>query len=203
MPILVPNTSFVSAADSGEGSCLSKYSGQKQTVKTIAQDALALLTSLSIPPDSVIAVGHSMGGLVVSELALEAELAGVVLVGPVSANPLAAAAFSKRIETVQKGQASLADKQPRSQLTEVLGGMESMADTIPTAATGSKSTATHHAFIRALLLSQSVEGYISHCNVIANATSPEFPRILCPLLTIVGGDDKVAPAEEANKIATR
>ena len=98
------------ATDSGAGSCLSKYNGQKQTVKTIAQDALALLSSLSILPDSVIAVGHSMGGLIVSELALQAELAGVVLVGPVAANPLAATAFSKRIETVQKGETSLGDK---------------------------------------------------------------------------------------------
>ncbi|KAH8897414.1 hypothetical protein GQ53DRAFT_713136 [Thozetella sp. PMI_491] len=174
---------FACLAVDTHGSCLSKYSGEKQDVKTIAQDAHSLLSSLNIATSSVIAVGHSMGGLVVSELAIVAKLAGVVLVGPVSANPLAAAAFSKRIEIVQKG------------------GMESMADTIPTAATGSRSTATHHAFIRALLLSQPVDGYISHCNVIANATAPDFSRLSCPLLTLVGSDDKVAPAEGAKKIA--
>ncbi len=75
-----------------------------------------------------------------------------------------------------------------------------MADTVPIAATGAKSTATHHAFIRALLLSQSTDGYISHCKVIASAVAQDLSRISCPLLAIVGGDDKVAPAGEVRKM---
>lgn len=44
-----------------------------------------------------------MGGLVVSDLAIKNKLAGVVLIGPVAPNPLAAEVFSRRIETVKQG----------------------------------------------------------------------------------------------------
>ena len=78
-----------------------------------------------------------------------------------------------------------------------------MADTIPISAMGSLATPTQQAFVRALLLSQSRDGYNSLCQVIAAAKSPEYARAQCPLLIIAGEEDKVAPLEELHKILGR
>lgn len=74
-----------------------------------------------------------------------------------------------------------------------------MADTIPLAAMGSKATLLQRGFVRALLLSQSREGYISLCEVIASAAPIEYGQLHCPLLVIAGEDDKVVPVEELRR----
>ncbi|PCH07491.1 Alpha/beta hydrolase fold-1 [Penicillium occitanis (nom. inval.)] len=79
-------------------------------------------------------------------------------------------------------------------------GMEPMANTIPNAATGSKSTALQKAFIRELILSQSPGGYISLCKVISEATAPDYAAIKAPLLIIAGAEDKAAPLEGCKHI---
>ncbi|KAH8819118.1 alpha/beta hydrolase fold family protein [Xylogone sp. PMI_703] len=159
------------------GSGLSKYNGSDQDIQSIAKDAIDVLSSLKIKLENVVVVGHSMGGIVACELASNHPFKAVVLIGPVYPSPNAATVFGKRIEIV--GQR----------------GMEAMADSVPQAATGSKSTSTHHAFIRALLLSQDPKGYISICKVIANAQPPQYEKVMCPLLAIAGLDDKSAPLE--------
>jgi esterase/lipase len=70
-----------------------------------------------------------------------------------------------------------------------------MADSIPRAATGSKSTSLHHAFIRELILGQVPVGYIAHCEAIINAEKPDYSTIKLPLLIIAGSDDKSAPLD--------
>lgn len=75
-----------------------------------------------------------------------------------------------------------------------------MANTIPNAATGSKSTALHKAFIRELILGQSPEGYVSLCRVISEATAPDYAAITTPLLIIAGSEDKSAPLEGCKHI---
>lgn len=83
---------------------------------------------------------------------------------------------------------------------EMVDGMEPMAKTIPSAATGSKATLTQKAFIRALLLSQKSEGYISLCQAIAKAELPSYSSIHCPLLILAGEEDKTSPVPDAKKI---
>lgn len=78
-----------------------------------------------------------------------------------------------------------------------------MADTIPGAATGSKSTSIQEAFIRSLLLSQQPEGYVSLCKVIAEATPPKYNKVTCPLLIVAGEDDKSAPLQGCQSIYDR
>lgn len=78
--------------------------------------------------------------------------------------------------------------------------MESMADIIPTAATGSKSNSLHHAFIRALLLSQTADGYVSLCRAIVAAKRPDYSRIECRVLFIAGSQDKTATLSDAQAI---
>jgi pimeloyl-ACP methyl ester carboxylesterase len=78
-----------------------------------------------------------------------------------------------------------------------------MADTIPVMATGSRSTSVHHAFIRALLLSQTPEGYASLCNAIISAKQPDYFRITCPVLIISGEEDKTASLNDSEEIMAR
>lgn len=83
---------------------------------------------------------------------------------------------------------------------DFLDGLEPLANTIPRGATGSRSTPLHHAFIRELILSQSPAGYISSCNVIANATPPNYAAATAPFLLIAGKEDKAAPLANCEKI---
>ncbi|KAI1875881.1 uncharacterized protein JN550_002167 [Neoarthrinium moseri] len=164
------------------GSALSKYNGQYGGIDGIVEDAVELITKLNLKPENVVAVGHSMGAIVASKLSLQLRLRGVVLIGPVNPNPGLAPIFNARIATVEKS------------------GMEAMADTIPAAATGSKSTATHRAFIRALLLSQTSEGYNSLCKAISDAEPPQYSDSRSPLLILSGSDDKTSPLAAAEAI---
>lgn len=79
-------------------------------------------------------------------------------------------------------------------------GLEGLAGTIPTAATGKKSTPLHHAFIRSLILGTSPEGYMSLCRVISTAKQPKYESITVPLLILAGEDDKTAPLESSEAI---
>jgi hypothetical protein len=79
-------------------------------------------------------------------------------------------------------------------------GLDALADTIPDAATGPRATPTEKAFIRALILSQTSEGYISLCQTIAKASPPKYPKAQCPLFMIAGGHDKTSPLENSRTI---
>jgi len=70
-------------------------------------DIIGLLQGLDIPSDNIVAVGHSMGGIVVPMLASICRLQGAVLLGPVLPRAALADIFNARIETVKKGQCPL------------------------------------------------------------------------------------------------
>lgn len=78
--------------------------------------------------------------------------------------------------------------------------METLAASIPTAATGSMSTPLVHAFIRALLLGSDPAGYISLCKAISEAAVPQYGSIEIPLLVIAGSEDKSAPLDGVTSI---
>jgi pimeloyl-ACP methyl ester carboxylesterase len=73
--------------------------------------------------------------------------------------------------------------------------MSPLAATIPTAATGSRSTPLVHAFIRTLLLGNNPAGYISLCRAIGEAATPDYKGIAAPVLILAGEEDKTAPLE--------
>lgn len=82
-------------------------------------------------------------------------------------------------------------------------GMEAMANSIPTGATGSKSTALQHAFIRTLLLSQKPDGYCSMCKAIGGARPPDYASIKMPTLMVASDEDKSAPQGNCEEIFKR
>lgn len=80
---------------------MSKYSGEDGGVELIVQDVSTAISALGISPERTIIVGHSMGGIVASELALMLQVAGAVLLGPVYPNDSLASIFNARIQLVQ------------------------------------------------------------------------------------------------------
>ncbi|CZR66716.1 related to alpha/beta hydrolase [Phialocephala subalpina] len=157
------------------GSGLSELGTEELSIESIARDALSLLASLGVK--EAVVVGHSMGGILASYLASADyhRVKAVVLLGPVDPAPNLADVFEKRIETVKSN------------------GLEALADSIPSAATGSASTPLHHAFIRSLILGTSERGYIALCSLIANAQKPDYASVSVPLLILAGEDDKTSP----------
>ncbi|KAK2630488.1 hypothetical protein QTJ16_001308 [Diplocarpon rosae] len=184
IPSLASQTRCVALDTPGSG--LSELGAQEQCIESIAGDAIALLDALEVK--EVVAVGHSMGGIVASWLAAEypARVKGVVLLGPVNPAPGLAEVFGKRVHVVKAG---------------TTDGLEPLANTIPSSATGRRSTPLQHAFVRSLILGTSPGGYVSLCNAIAKATQPRYETIDVPLLILAGEDDKTAPLDSSKTIA--
>lgn len=67
-----------------------------------------------------------------------------------------------------------------------------MANSIPSAAVGSRSTPLQRAFIRELLLGQDPKGYAALCKAIASAPTPDYAAVRAPFLLIAGEEDKSA-----------
>jgi pimeloyl-ACP methyl ester carboxylesterase len=81
-----------------------------------------------------------------------------------------------------------------------IDGLEALANSIPPAATGKSASSLVHAFVRALILSTSAEGYLSLCRVIASSERPKYERIEVPLLILAGEEDKTAPLDACKDI---
>jgi pimeloyl-ACP methyl ester carboxylesterase len=147
-PILPHLTDYRCITFDNYGAGRSKYDGQPHSIETIGQDVLGILDHLKVP--KAVVVGYSMGGMLPTYLAatVPERVVAAVCVGPVNPSPAVAEVFQKRIPAVREG------------------GMEAMADTIPGAATGSRATALHRAFVREMLMAQEVEGYVANCRAI-------------------------------------
>ena len=78
--------------------------------------------------------------------------------------------------------------------------MEPMANTIPAAAVGSRSTALQKAFIRELILGQNPNGYAALCRAIAAAQVPDYAAVRAPFLLVAGDEDKSASMEGCKHI---
>jgi pimeloyl-ACP methyl ester carboxylesterase len=77
--------------------------------------------------------------------------------------------------------------------------MDSMAAVVPNAAVGSKASPLTRAFIRELLLGQTVEGYCAFCNAIATATVGDLSKVKARVLIVAGSEDKSAPMHGCKK----
>ncbi|KAF2822751.1 alpha/beta-hydrolase [Ophiobolus disseminans] len=164
------------------GAGRSPYTFVEQSIQSLADDAIGILDALEV--SMAVVCGHSMGGIVGAHLAAERSdrIVAAVLIGPVYPNANMVPIFEKRIETVQKE------------------GMQPMADTIPTAAVGTKASPLATAFIRELLLGQDAAGYCSNCRVIINASPPNYSKIHVPVMVLAGEQDKSAPLEGCKRM---
>jgi len=86
------------------GSGLSELGNSEQSIKSISSDVIGLLDHLDVNGEFVV-VGHSMGGIVASEIAAAhpKRVKAVIGIGPVDPQPKLATVFKQRIEAVKKG----------------------------------------------------------------------------------------------------
>ncbi|KAJ5891370.1 Alpha/beta hydrolase fold-1 [Penicillium subrubescens] len=159
------------------GAARSPYTNDTVSIPNIAEDVIGVLDALNVA--KAVVVGHSMGGLVVIELGARFpdRVQGVVPIGPTHPSEMLVSVMGKRAETVLEA------------------GMEPMANTIPSAAVGSRSTPLQRAFIRELLLGQDPKGYAALCRAIASAQVPDYAAVRAPFLLIAGEEDKSATME--------
>lgn len=68
-----------------------------------------------------------------------------------------------------------------------------MANAIPNAATGPKTSALQKSFIREMIMAQDPEGYCANCRAIETAKPPVYEDVKCPIYIIAGSADKSAP----------
>lgn len=190
------------------GAARSPYTNDAVSIPSIAEDVIGVLDALNVPRSVV--VGHSMGGLVVIELGARYpdRVLGVVPIGPTHPSEMLVTVMDKRAETVLEGMQAnsflgyFIKKFPQSVkidtiliLRLILAGMEPMANSIPSAAVGSRSTPLQRAFIRELLLGQNPKGYAALCRAIASAQAPDYATVRAPFLLIAGEEDKSASME--------
>ncbi|ETI19667.1 hypothetical protein G647_08680 [Cladophialophora carrionii CBS 160.54] len=185
-PIFQYLTSYRCIIFDNYGAGRSEYkAGSETSIESIGKDVLGLLDYLEV--DKAIVVGYSMGGMVPTHLAStsHSRVEAAILIGPVHPSPQVAEVFKQRVPKVQSA------------------GMESMANTIPNAATGPAATALQKAFIRELLLAQDPQGYIANCRAIQHATPPAYHDVKVPTLIIAGEVDKSAPLEGCKLVFER
>lgn len=84
------------------GSGLSELGKSEQNIQSISSDVVGLLDHLKVS-EKVVIVGHSMGGIVASEIAVmyPDRVRGVVLIGPVNPQLQMATVFEQRINAVK------------------------------------------------------------------------------------------------------
>lgn len=85
------------------GSGRSPFTGDTVTIETIAEDVIGAMDALKVA--KAVVVGHSMGGLVVTQLGANYKdrIAGVVAIGPTHPNESMVGVMTKRAETVERG----------------------------------------------------------------------------------------------------
>ena len=135
-------------------------------------------------------VGHSMGTLIVQQLASTRPdlVQDVVLLGPVREQALAA-------KDATRARAALVRER----------GMAAVADTVASAATADQAAIGNplvRPFVRELLLGQDPEAYAQACEALAAATNPDLAAIRSKVLLLTGSEDKVStPASNEDMAA--
>lgn len=78
--------------------------------------------------------------------------------------------------------------------------MEPLANSVPNAATASRTSNLTKAFMRDILLNQNPDGYYAMCMAIANAPTIDYAAIKAPFLLIAGDEDKSSSMEGCEKM---
>ncbi|KAE8348732.1 Alpha/Beta hydrolase protein [Aspergillus coremiiformis] len=159
------------------GSARSPYTGHQISIASITADTIGVLDALSIP--QAIAIGHSMGGLVATNLGIDhaPRIKAIVAVGPTHPSPTLTTTMTTRKQTVTKA------------------GMEPLANSIPHQATGSGCSALAKSFIRELLIAQDPVGYGALCEALAAAPRLDYAAVRAPFLLLAGEEDRSASLE--------
>lgn len=158
------------------------------TLESLAAE-LALVIETQTASARAHLVGHSMGTLIVQQLASTRPdlVREIVLLGPVREQAQAA-------KEATRARAALVKEK----------GMAAVADTIAAAATADQAALANplvRPFVRELLLGQDPEAYAQACEALAAATNPDLTAIRSNVLLLTGSDDKVSTPSSNEAIA--
>lgn len=169
-----------------EGAGNSPLSDTPPTVESMAGDVIRLLDSYKIAAATV--VGHSMGGMAALKTAelYSSRVNALVLLGPVHPTEKGAKVMAGRIDTINQS-----------------GHLFQIADAVPQLAPAKSVPSLNRAFIRALIASQSPQGYAAACKVIVDAKPPNYSKVKVPVLLLVGDEDMTAPYDGCASIIER
>ncbi|MDT7707312.1 MAG: hypothetical protein QOG20_2919 [Pseudonocardiales bacterium] len=157
------------------------------SITSHADDLAAVLDALGV--ESAAVVGHSMGTLVVRDLATRypGKVSAMALLGAVR-EPAEAGRQAQRDRAAvlrEKGTAAVAPGVVANALSE----------------TTRRDKPEVAAFVRELVMRQDAEGYARNCEALAAATDPGPIAPTLPLLLVTGTDDKVGPPEASHELA--
>lgn len=157
------------------------------SISTHADDLAAVLDALEV--ESAAVVGHSMGTLVVRDLAARYpdKVSALALLGAVR-EPAEAGRQAQRDRAAtlrEKGTAAVAPGVVANALSE----------------TTRREKPEVAAFVREMVMRQDAEGYARNCEALAAATDPGPIPAMLPLLLVTGSDDKVGPPEASRELA--
>jgi 3-oxoadipate enol-lactonase len=157
------------------------------SVRSHADDLAAVLDELGVASAAV--VGHSMGTLVVRDLAARhpGRVSALALLGAVRVPGDAARQAQRDRAAVlrAKGTAAVAPGVVANALSE----------------TTRRERPEIAAFVRELVMRQDPEGYARNCEALAGATDPGPVAPGLPLLLITGDADKIGPPDASRELA--
>lgn len=159
-----------------EGAGNSPLSDTPPTVESMAGDVVRLLDHYKVASATV--VGHSMGGMAALKAAelYSSRVNALILLGPVHPTEKGAQVMAGRIDTINQS-----------------GNLFQIADAVPQLAPAKSVPSLNRAFIRALIASQTPQGYAAACKVIVDAKPPSYAKVKAPVLLLVGDEDMTAP----------
>ncbi|QYN39196.1 alpha/beta hydrolase [Pseudonocardia sp. DSM 110487] len=152
-----------------------------------ADDLVAVLDALEV--DAAAAVGHSMGTLVVRDLAARhpGRVSALALLGAVRAP-------ADAVRQAQRDRAATVRAQGTAAVAPAI-----VANALSAATRRDKPEVA--AFVRELIMRQDAEGYARNCEALAAATDPGPVAAGLPLLLVTGADDAVGPPQAGREIA--
>jgi 3-oxoadipate enol-lactonase len=168
------------------GSGRSEAGRAMPTITGWAQDMAALIAALELP--AVTLVGHSLGTLIVQQVALDYPdiVDNLVLVGGISwFEPPAKEQYLKRAELVESE------------------GLDALVDDWLPGAIAPRNRATNPQLVgllRDLFLRNDPQGYAKACRAMANASSIRREDIGQPTLLLVGDHDRSTPIAMAEEL---
>lgn len=165
-----------------EGAAQSQLNRPRLSLDDLAINVITTIKELNLDNSNIILVGHSMSGMLVNYINIfhsdKLNIIKNILIGPVHPTPKLTQIFLDRIHSLTE-KPSLID----------------FSNIIPNAATGDKCTPFKKAFIRQLIQSQTVEGYIANCHAIASGAEYDldYSKNSKPTMIIYGKQDLTSP----------
>jgi len=150
---------------------------EKISMDSLVQDVTAVLVHLELT-ENIVLISHGMGATIAACLALRFpnQVSCLIPISPIFPTP-----------------GKLSKLRPQIQRLTNDGSFEPMCEGRCLPSLGHKHTPLHYAFVRELMLSRDLKGYIAGLEAFLDADMPELKYIRVPVMFIRGNDDHDTP----------